>query len=93
MCTPVILADRFPPSTHDTPTSTRHVIIARAELRDRQHQLQKRVFKLWEQVATALHQEPGPDISMPALAECWPRAEELDDELPDRLQRMMEMAE
>ena len=35
MCTPVILADRFPPSTYDTPTSTCHVIIARAELRDR----------------------------------------------------------
>jgi hypothetical protein len=35
MCTPVILADRFPPATYDTPTSTRHVIIARAELRDR----------------------------------------------------------
>jgi hypothetical protein len=37
MCTPVILADRFPPSTYDTPTSTRHVIIARAELQDRRH--------------------------------------------------------
>jgi len=35
MCTPVILADRFSPSTYDTPTSTCHVIIARAELRDR----------------------------------------------------------
>ena len=55
-------------------------------------QLQKRVFKLWEQVATALHHEPGPDVAMQALAECWPRAEELDNELPDRLRRMMEMA-
>jgi hypothetical protein len=36
MSTPVILADRLPTSTNDTPTSTRHVIIARAELRDRQ---------------------------------------------------------
>jgi hypothetical protein len=35
MCTPVILADRYPPSTHATPTSTCHVIIARAELRKR----------------------------------------------------------
>jgi hypothetical protein len=35
MSTPVILADRFPSSTCDTPTSTSHVIIARAELRDR----------------------------------------------------------
>jgi hypothetical protein len=35
MSTPVILADRFPPSTCDTPTSTCHVIIARAELRER----------------------------------------------------------
>jgi len=25
MCTPVILADRFPSATHDTPTSTCHV--------------------------------------------------------------------
>ena len=39
ICTPVILADRFPPSTYDTPTSTRHVIIARAEFRDRRHVL------------------------------------------------------
>jgi hypothetical protein len=31
MCTPDILTDRFPSATHDTPTSTRHVIIARAE--------------------------------------------------------------
>jgi hypothetical protein len=30
MSTPVILADRFPSSTCDTPTSTCHVIIARA---------------------------------------------------------------
>jgi hypothetical protein len=50
-------------------------------------QLQKRVFDLWEQVATALHQEPdpnepGPDIAMQTLAACWPRAEKLDDELP-----------
>jgi hypothetical protein len=37
MCTPVILADRCPPSTYDTPTSTCHVIIARAELQDRRH--------------------------------------------------------
>jgi hypothetical protein len=37
MCTPDILADRFPSSTYDTPTSTRHVIIARAELRERPH--------------------------------------------------------
>jgi hypothetical protein len=37
MCTPVILADRFPPSTYDTPTSTRHVIIARAGLAERPH--------------------------------------------------------
>jgi hypothetical protein len=37
MSTPVILADRFPSSTCDTPTSTCHVIIARAELRDRPH--------------------------------------------------------
>ena len=36
MSTPVILADRFPSSTCDTPTSTCHVIIARAELRERQ---------------------------------------------------------
>lgn len=35
MCTPVILADRSPRTTRDTPTSTRHVIIARAELLDR----------------------------------------------------------
>jgi hypothetical protein len=31
MCTSAILADRFPPATYDTPTSTHHVIIARAE--------------------------------------------------------------
>jgi hypothetical protein len=37
MSTPDILADRFPSTTCDTPTSTRHVIIARAELRDRRH--------------------------------------------------------
>ena len=37
ICTPVILADRFPPSTYDTPTSTCHVIIARAELGERPH--------------------------------------------------------
>jgi hypothetical protein len=36
MCTPVILAGRFPSATCDTPASTCHVIIARAELRDRQ---------------------------------------------------------
>jgi putative transposase len=35
MCTPAILADRFPSSTCDTPASACHVIIARAELRDR----------------------------------------------------------
>lgn len=35
MSTPVILADRFPSSTCDTPTSTCHVIIARAELGER----------------------------------------------------------
>jgi hypothetical protein len=35
MCTPDILADRFPSSTYDTPASTRHMIIARDELRDR----------------------------------------------------------
>lgn len=54
--------------------------------------LQKRVFKLWEDVATALHHEPGPDIAMQALAECWPRAERLDDDLPDRLQQMIKKA-
>ena len=37
MSTPVILADRFPSSPCDTPTSTCHVIIARAEFRDRRH--------------------------------------------------------
>jgi hypothetical protein len=31
MCTPDILADRFPSSTCDTPASRCHVIIARAE--------------------------------------------------------------
>jgi hypothetical protein len=31
MCTPVILADRSPLTTYDTPASTHHVIIARAE--------------------------------------------------------------
>jgi hypothetical protein len=36
MCTPAILAERFPSSTNDTPTSARHVIIARAELHERQ---------------------------------------------------------
>jgi hypothetical protein len=55
--------------------------------------LQKRGFELWEQVATALHHEPGPDIAMQVLPECWPRAEQLDDDLPDRLQQMMEKAE
>lgn len=30
MCTPVILTDRFRSPAHDTPTSTCHVIIARA---------------------------------------------------------------
>ena len=35
MCTPDILADRFPASTCDTPASRCHVIIARAELHDR----------------------------------------------------------
>lgn len=49
ICTPVILADRFPPSTYDTPTSTRHVIIARAELQDRRHLA----------IATGA---PGPDV-------------------------------
>ena len=33
MSTPVILADRFPSSTCDTPTSACHVIIARADNR------------------------------------------------------------
>jgi hypothetical protein len=51
------------------------------------------VFKLWEDVATALHHEPGPDIAMQALAQCWPRAEQLDDDLPDKLQQMIEKAE
>jgi hypothetical protein len=37
MCTPDILADRFLSSTCDTSASTCHVIIARAEFRDRQH--------------------------------------------------------
>jgi hypothetical protein len=31
MYTTAILADRFPPATHDTPASASHVIIARAE--------------------------------------------------------------
>jgi len=31
MCTPDILADRYPSATYDTPASTCHVIIARAE--------------------------------------------------------------
>jgi hypothetical protein len=53
--------------------------------------LQKRVFDLWSDGATVLHREPGPDIAM--LAECWPRAEELDDDLPDKLQQMIEKAE
>jgi hypothetical protein len=35
MSTPDIMADRFPSSTNDTPTSTHHVIIARAELHER----------------------------------------------------------
>jgi hypothetical protein len=37
MCTPVGLADLYPSATCDTPTSTCHVIIARAELHDRPH--------------------------------------------------------
>jgi hypothetical protein len=37
MCTPDILADRFPSSTRATSASACHVIIARAEFRDRQH--------------------------------------------------------
>jgi hypothetical protein len=35
MCTPDILADRTPLTTYDTPASTHHVIIVRAELQDR----------------------------------------------------------
>jgi hypothetical protein len=31
MCTPTILTDGYPSVTYDTPASTRHVIIARAE--------------------------------------------------------------
>jgi hypothetical protein len=53
--------------------------------------LQKRVFDLWSDVATVLHRGPGPDIAM--LAECWPRAEKLDDDLPDKLQQMIEKTE
>jgi len=44
-------------------------------------------------VATALHHESSPDIAVQALAKCWPRAEQFDDDLPDRLQQMMEKAE
>jgi hypothetical protein len=42
MCTPHILAHWLPSSTYDTPTSTRHVIIARAELHDRRHRAARR---------------------------------------------------
>jgi hypothetical protein len=59
--------------------------------------LQQGVFALWERVARALHQEPGPNelgpnSAMLELAACWPRAEELDNDLPASLQQMMEMA-
>jgi hypothetical protein len=37
MSTPDILAERFPCAMCDTPASTCHVIIARAELQDRRH--------------------------------------------------------
>ena len=37
MYTTVILAARFPSATYDTPASASHVILARAELRDRPH--------------------------------------------------------
>ena len=58
--------------------------------------LQQGVFALWERVARALHQEPGPNelgpnSAMLELAACWPRAEELDNDLPASLQQMMEM--
>ena len=53
MCTPVILADRFPPSTYDTPTSTCHVIIARAELRERRQLVARGDTRRAQHVASA----------------------------------------
>jgi uncharacterized membrane protein YccC len=62
--------------------------------------LKGHVFRLWEQVAIALHQDIDPNDAMKALPDdaiqtlrcSLPTAERLDDMLPKDLERIMNMA-